>query len=176
MKFPWFLLVAMVPALIPTAGVAGTALTVDGSATTQPSTFTVDQLKQQPGAPTTQLSYEGHDGTPHHSTCIALLDLLHAVGISGKIKMDPKADPKTKHPELRMIVTARASDGYAVMFSLAELLPDVGHRAVWIALDVDDQPLVDRDAPIKLIVPDDAKPARWIHGVQEISVDSPSTR
>jgi hypothetical protein len=100
-----------------------------------------------------------------------LLDLLHAAGISTEIKMDPKADPRTRHRELRMTVTARASDGYAVVFSLAELLPDIGHRAVWLALDEDGAVLPDRDAPIKLIVPDDAKPARWVHGVEKLSVD-----
>jgi hypothetical protein len=172
MKIFWLLVVAVIPAV----ALAGNTLTIDGSATTQPSTFTVDQLKQQPGAPTTQISYNSHDGSRHHSTCIAVLDLLHATGFSTKVKMDPKADPKTKHPELRMTVTARAADGYAVVFSLAELLPDIGRRAVWIALDEDDQPLEERDTPVRLIVPDDAKPARWIFGVREISVDGPASR
>jgi hypothetical protein len=169
MKFPrkisWFLVV-----LVPSIAVAGGSLTIDGTATTQPSHFMIDQLKQTPGLPTTQISYESH-GLPHRSTCVGLLDLLHAAGISTEIKMDPKADPRTKHRELRMLVTARASDGYAVVFSLAELLPDIGHRAVWLALDEDGTALPDRDAPLKLIVPDDAKPARWVHGVGEITVD-----
>jgi hypothetical protein len=168
------LLLAIFPSLV----LAGSTLTVDGSATTQPSAWNTDQLKQLPGAPTTQISYQTHDGSPHHSTCVALLDVLHAAGISTEIKMDPKADPKTKHQALRLVVTARATDGYAVVFSLAELLPETGHRAVWIALDEDDASLADRDGPVKLIVPDDVKPARWVHGVDELAVDdaSPSHR
>jgi hypothetical protein len=157
--------------MFPSLALAGGTLTVDGSATTQPSVWNIDQLKQLPGAPTTQVSYQTHDGSPHHSTCVALLDVLRAAGITSEIKMDPKADPKTKHRALRLIVTARATDGYAVVFSLPELLPDIGHHAAWIALDEDDAPLADRDAPVKLIVPDDVKPARWVHGVDELSVD-----
>jgi hypothetical protein len=163
-------LLAMIPSLV----LGGSTLTVDGNATTQPTQWTADQLKKQPGFPTTQLSYQGHDGTPHHSTCIAMIDLLKAAGISTALKMDPKADPHTKHAPLRMIVTAKAGDGYAVVFSLAELSPELGNRAVWLALDVDDQPLSDRDAPVKLIVPDDGKPARWVHGMQRLSVDDVS--
>jgi hypothetical protein len=150
---------------------ADDVLTVDGNATTQPSQWTVDQLKHQPGVPTTQIAYDARDGSKHHSTCLALLDVLKAAGVSTQIKMDPKAEPHTKHRALRLVITAKAGDGYAVVFSLAELLPDIGHRAVWLAIDEDDQPLADRDAPIKLIVPDDTKPARWVHGVKELSVD-----
>jgi len=57
------------------------------------------------------------------------------------------------------------------VLSLGELLPSIGHHPAWLALDQDDQPLSATDAPIKLIVPDDAKPARWVHGVQELSID-----
>jgi hypothetical protein len=165
MKYLWIFI-----ALIPGVALADTTLTVDGNATTQPSHWTVDQLKQCPGAPTTQVSYQSR-GTAHHSTCIALVDLLHASGIVTQLKMDPNADPHTKHAPLRMTVTAHATDGYAVLFSLGELLPEIGHRAVWIALDEDDEPLPSKDGPVKLIVPDDTKPARWIHGVNELSVD-----
>jgi hypothetical protein len=170
MRLSWLLLT-----LIPSAVFAAGTLTIDGNATTQPAHWEIDQLKHQTGMPTTQISYQSR-GATHESTCVGLLDLLRASGISTEIKMDPAADPRTKHRLLRMVVTVRAGDGYAVVFSLAELLPDAGHRAVWIALDEDDQPLSDRDAPAKLIVPDDAKPARWVHGVERLSVDeiSPS--
>jgi hypothetical protein len=171
MKLAVFLLAAVSPAF----AFAGDVLTVDGSATTQPSHWTVDQLKHQAGVPTTQISYESRDGSDHHSTCLALLDVLKAAGVPAGLKMDAKADPHTKNRALRLFITAKASDGYAVVFSLAELLPEIGHRAVWVALDEDDQPLADRDVPIKLIVPDDTKPARWVHGVQEVSVDDATT-
>jgi hypothetical protein len=157
--------------VIPCAALAGTTLTIDGTATSQPSTWTVDQLKQQPAIPTTQIAYQTHDGSSHHSTCVSLLDVLHAAGVPIQIKMTPKADPRTKHRALRMIVTARATDGYIVVFSLGELLPDIGHRSVWLALDQDGEPFAGNDAPVKLISPDDIKPARWVHGVQELSVD-----
>ena len=162
--------------LLPSFALAGTTLTVDGTATTQPSHWTTDELKHQPAMPTTQISYTAHDGSAHHATCVSLLDVLNAAGVSSEIKMNPKADPRTKHRSLRLTVSAKASDGYGVVFSFAELMPDIGHRAVWLALDEDDKDLAERDTPTKLIVPDDAKPARWVHGVEHLSVDDTSSR
>jgi DMSO/TMAO reductase YedYZ molybdopterin-dependent catalytic subunit len=50
------------------------------------------------------------------------------------------------------------------------LLPEIGHRAVWLALDVDGKPLADESGPVELIVPDDTKPGPWVHGVRAITV------
>ena len=168
--------VTIILLFVPSIASAGATLTVDGTATTQPSHWTTDELKHQPAMPTTQISYESQDGTAHHATCVSLLDVLKAAGVSTEIKMNPKADPKTKHAALRMTVTAKATDGYGVVFSLAELLPEIGHRAVWLALDEDDKELAARDTPTKLIVPGDAKPARWVHGVENLSVDDVAER
>jgi DMSO/TMAO reductase YedYZ molybdopterin-dependent catalytic subunit len=93
--------------------------------------------------------------------------------------MDPKADPKTKNSQLRLVVIVEARDGYTVAFSLAELLADVGNRPVWLSLELDGQPLSERDGPIRLIVPEDQKPARWVHSVKSISMvdeSRPTTR
>jgi DMSO/TMAO reductase YedYZ molybdopterin-dependent catalytic subunit len=49
-------------------------------------------------------------------------------------------------------------------------MADLDNRKIWLALDVDGKPLPDADGPMKLVVPDDAKPARWVHAVQSISV------
>jgi hypothetical protein len=53
-------------------------------------------------------------------------------------------------------------------------MPDVGNREAWLALDADGQPLTGRDAPAKLIVPSDAKPARAVWGVTKIEVVDPT--
>ena len=39
---------------------------------------------------------------------------------------------------------------------------------VWLALDEDGKPLAEDDGPVQLLVPRDAKPARWVHGVAAI--------
>jgi hypothetical protein len=81
-----------------------------------------------------------------------------------------KADPKTKNPQMRLAILVRGRDCYAAVFSLAELLPMVGNRAVWLVLDEDGKPLADSDGPTGLIVPDDQMPSRGVHQVAEIDV------
>ena len=103
-----------------------------------------------------------------------LLAVLRVAGVPTAVTMDPKADPKTKNRLLRLCVVAASDDGYAVTFSLAELIADAGDRPVWVAVDADGQPLAGRDAPVKLIVPDDNKPGRWVHGVTTITVVDPT--
>lgn len=167
-------LAASLLALCAAAGIAFAAdpaatLTVDPGAGAAPIHWSVAQLKQQLASQCKPVDYDSH-GQHHSSTCIPLLAILQSAGVPTQIKMDPTADPKTKHRPLRMAILVSAADGYAVCFSLAELLPEIGNRPAWVALDQDGSPLRPSDQPLKLIVPDDAKPARWIHAVDHITV------
>ena len=131
--------------------------------------WTVDQLQKQFAAEITPVAYSGH-GQKHVYRCIALISLLKAAGVPADLKMDPKADPKMKSYSLRFVAVAHGRDGYVVTFSLAELLPDIGNRHVWVALDEDGQPISDQDGPIRLLSPDDQKPARGVHQLAEITI------
>ena len=55
-------------------------------------------------------------------------------------------------------------------FTLGELLPQFGNRQVWLALDRNGKPFVGDDAPAQLIVPEDEKGARWVHGIRSITL------
>src|ERR1700722_10756507 len=142
------------------------AVHVDG-AVTQPSDWTVARLHDELSAQIKPIKYTS-GGKPHTSNCVPLTALLKAAGVSIDLKMG--GDPKTKNAQLREVVIITGRDGYAVDFSLAELLPDIGNRAVWLALDMDGQPLPAADGPVKVIVPDDAKPGRWVRELASISV------
>jgi hypothetical protein len=131
--------------------------------------WTVDQLQKQFAAEITPVAYSGH-GQKHVYRCIALISLLKAAGVPADLKMDSKADPKMKSYSLRFVAVVHGRDGYVVAFSLAELLPDIGNRHVWIALDEDGQPISDQDGPIRLLSPDDQKPARGVHQLAEITI------
>jgi hypothetical protein len=126
-------------------------------------------LKSELSADITSITYTGKD-QKHTSNAVPLVALLKASGVSTQLKADPTADPKTKHHELRLVVVVQGNDGYTAVFSLAELLGELGNRPVWLAFDADGQPLPAADGPLKLIVPDDQKPARWVHAVRSISV------
>ncbi|MBC7989937.1 MAG: molybdopterin-dependent oxidoreductase [Luteimonas sp.] len=67
-----------------------------------------------------------------------------------------------------VLVTAR--DGYRAVYSLAELDPTLGNRKVLLVDRCDGKPLDDEDGPLRLIAPEDARPARWVRQVQSITV------
>jgi hypothetical protein len=169
LSVPAALLVLLMTACPAGADDSPDALTVDPGGGAAPVKFSLDQIRQQFSAVARPVQYDSH-GQHHTSTCVPMLSLLQAAGVSSQIKMDPTADPKTKHHALRLAILVSASDGYAVAFSLPELLPDIGNRPVWLALDQDGKSLPETDQPVRLVVPDDAKPARWIHGVDRITV------
>jgi hypothetical protein len=134
-----------------------------------PSDWTINQIQKQFASEITPVEYTAH-GQKHVYHCITLVSLLKAAGVPVEFKMDPKADPKTKSYPLRFLIAAHGRDGYIVGFSLAEILPDIGNRHVWVALDEDDQLISDQDGPIRLLSPDDQKPARSVHQLSEIEI------
>jgi hypothetical protein len=141
---------------------------IDG-AVSNPSDWTTAHLKEQFASELKQIQYTSK-GQQHTSICVALLSVLKAAGAQTDLKMDPTADPKTKNIPLRLAVVVRGNDGYTVVLSLAELLPQIRNEEAWLALDADGNALSDRDGPAKLIVPSDKKPGRSVHGIATISV------
>jgi Oxidoreductase molybdopterin binding domain len=158
--------IALSASLHAAAGADG--ITVSG-AVDKPGVWTADRLKSELAADLAAISYTSR-GHKHTANAVSLLSVLKAAGVQTQLKMDPKADPKIKNFELRLVVVVRGRDGYVAAFSLAELLADVGNRHVWLALDADGQALSPSEGPVRLMVPEDEKPARWIRGVQSIVV------
>ncbi len=141
---------------------------------TESSDWTADQLQDHFKIEIQSIDYALH-GTKHTAHALPLLALLKSAGLITDLKMDPKADPKTKNLPLREIVIIRGRDGYTVAFSLAELLPAIGNHPAWLALDADSKALPDAETPARLIAPDDSLPGRWVRGIAEISVVDVST-
>lgn len=100
-------------------------------------------------------------GTPGHAHAIPLLSIVKAAA--------PKVNPKRKHGDLALAVEVEGEDGYSATFGAGDLDDGLGHP-VWAALDWNDAPLAPEDGPVRLIVPGDAKPARWVHAVRAIRV------
>jgi DMSO/TMAO reductase YedYZ molybdopterin-dependent catalytic subunit len=143
---------------------ADAAVHVDG-AVNKPVDWTVAKLKEMFAGQLKQVEYTVK-GQKHVSTCVPLLAIVQAA--------EPVTDPKHKNFAMRLAVVVRAADGYAATFGMGELMPDVGNRPAWIAIDMDGQPLSGREAPAKLIVPGDAKPTRAVWGVARIGVVDPT--
>jgi hypothetical protein len=96
--------------------------------------------------------------------------VLKAAGVPIELNMGPKMDPKTKNFPLRFAVVVHGRDGYLAVFSMGELLPDIGGREAWMAIDMDGKPLSDTEGPVRLLVPKDQMPARGVHELAEIDV------
>lgn len=54
-------------------------------------------------------------------------------------------------------------------------MSDFGNEPIWVAVDQDWKPLDADDGPVELVIPGDAKPARWVHGVASIDVEKIAT-
>jgi DMSO/TMAO reductase YedYZ molybdopterin-dependent catalytic subunit len=148
---------------------ANDSITVNGTVD-KPGEWTADKLKTELAADVTSISYTGHDGK-HSSTAVPLVSLLKAAGVATQLGNPPKGTVgKDKHAELHFAVVVQGRDGYYTVLSISEIMAELGNKKIWLALDVDGKPWPEADAPMKLVIADDAKPARWVHSVQMISV------
>ena len=73
-------------------------------------------------------------------------------------------------PALRLVVLAEARDGYAVVYSLAELSPGLGGRRGIVAVEQDGQPLSDKDGPLRVVLEGEGRPARWIRQLERLRI------
>lgn len=79
------------------------------------------------------------------------------------------ADP-LRGKEFAHYVRVEASDGYRAVFSLAELDATLGNAKVCLEDRCGGKPLDDKNGPLRLIAPEEARPARWVRQVQSIRV------
>ena len=73
-------------------------------------------------------------------------------------------------PALATRLVVEASDGYRVVLTLADLDPSLGGRRVLLADRVDGKPLPADEAPWRLIIVGDQRPARSTRQVVRIRV------
>ena len=73
-------------------------------------------------------------------------------------------------PALCLVVLAEARDGYAVVYSLAELSPDLGARRGIVAIEQDGQPLSEKDGPMRIVLEGEKRPARWIRQLERLRI------
>jgi hypothetical protein len=90
---------------------------------------------------------------------VALTDLLTKLGVPDK--------PHGK--EFRLYLEAEGADGYVVVYSVAEVTPDVHDGTVIVADTLNGKPIVE-DGPLKLVATGEKRPARWVHKLAAIRV------
>ena len=132
-----------------------------GGAVAAARSWTVPQLRQALAGEVRVVHYT-LQGKPHQAHCVPLLAVIQAAR--------PGFHPQVKNDRVRFLVLMRGKDGYSAAFSLAELLPEFGHAAAWLAWDRDGKPLPPEAGPVELLVPGDVKAARWVHGIAAVTV------
>lgn len=95
---------------------------------------------------------------------VALSDVLKMAGI-----------PTGEHLRGKLLVKyllVDARDGYQVVFALAELDSAFTDREVLLADRRDGKPLSAEEGPLRIVVPGEKRPARWVRQVRELKVGS----
>jgi hypothetical protein len=77
---------------------------------------------------------------------------------------------KLRGPGLRAIVIITATDGYEVVFTVAETNPAFNDRLIILGDKKDGKPLPEKEGPFRIIVPTEKRPARWIRNVRTIAI------
>src|SRR6202000_1536868 len=109
-----------------------------------------------------------HGDAPSAWEGVALVELLRAEGAPlGKA---------LRGDALASYVRVTATDGYQVVFSLGELDADMGAARGVLVDRHEGKALEDKDGPLRLVVPGDQRPARWVRNVASIELISASTR
>ncbi len=111
--------------------------------------------------PRVGLTFDAH-GRKHAYEGPLLIDVLAKAGVpTGKA---------LRGPALAHAVIVRASDGYAVVYGLAELDPGTRANRVILADRADGAPLDAKDGPFKVVAEGDLRPARGARLVTAIEV------
>jgi DMSO/TMAO reductase YedYZ molybdopterin-dependent catalytic subunit len=112
-------------------------------------------------------AFDAHEKQTHVFEGVTLQELLNRAGVPTGEDLRGKG--------LAMCVVAGASDGYHAVYSLGELEPSIGNETVLVADTVDGQPIPAGQGPLRLVVPSDKRPARWVRMLQTLTVVSVST-
>jgi DMSO/TMAO reductase YedYZ molybdopterin-dependent catalytic subunit len=148
------------PVCAQSAGSASTvALRIGGNVTT-PLALSLADLKSMPRQTVNVVNPHSKKAESYQG--VALEYLLHKAGVPQGEALRGKA--------MATYVLATASDGYRVVFSLAELDAGFMDSDVIVADTLDGAPLRPNEGPLKLVAPHDKRPARWIRMVKSLDV------
>ncbi len=113
--------------------------------------------------PRTRLTAKEHDRSVTYEG-VALAEILQRAGAPMGKQLRGKA--------MASYVLVTAHDGYRVVFTLPELDPDFTDSAKQIILadTADGKPLPENQGPVRIVVPQDKKGARWVRMVETIEV------
>jgi DMSO/TMAO reductase YedYZ molybdopterin-dependent catalytic subunit len=126
----------------------------------KPLTLSINDLRNMPHK-TMQVMNE-HEKRQETYEGVPLADLLKQAGAP--------AGEEIRGALMTTYVIAEGSDGYRSLFSLAELDSGFEDSDVLVAYSLDGKPMTADVGPLRLVVPHDKRPARWVRMLQSITV------
>jgi DMSO/TMAO reductase YedYZ molybdopterin-dependent catalytic subunit len=151
------LLAALAIAVPAFAQQAAPSLAVSGAVAT-PLTLTATDLAAMPRATVTT----NNNGIANVYEGVWLSDVLKKAGVPLGAGM--------RGPALSSYVLASASDGYQVVFSIAEIDPDMTDGQYLVADKANGKPLFGENGSFRLVVPKDKRGARSVRMLTSLTV------
>ena len=142
----------------PPKGVS-TQLLVVGDVTT-PLALSASDLKSLPRATLKVLN--PHENKEETYEGVPVEELLRRAGVPQKDQL--------RGPAMAKYVLAEGSDGYRVVYALAELDSDFQDSSVIVADTMNGSPLGEKQGPFKMVAPHDKRPARWVRMLKSLTV------
>ena len=93
---------------------------------------------------------------------IPLSDILNLAGA--------KLNEKLRGNALADYLLVGAADGYRVVLALPELDAAFTDRVVLLADRRDQEPLAESEGPLRLVIPDEKRRARWVRQVNALTI------
>jgi DMSO/TMAO reductase YedYZ molybdopterin-dependent catalytic subunit len=112
--------------------------------------------------PHKSVNVKDHDGKAVTYEGVSLIDVLKLAGV-------PSGEG-LRGPNMAICILAEAQDGYKVVFALPELDPGFSDNEVLLVDRANGEPLSATQGPLRIVVPHEKRPARWIRNVQRIQV------
>ena len=110
------------------------------------------------------VTVEDDSGQASQYTGVPIAQLLESAGVAlGK---------SVRGERLAEYVMVRATDGYRALFSLAETDPLFRERTLLLCYRKNGGPLPDKEGPLRLVVADEKRHARWVRQVTTIELGS----
>ncbi len=126
----------------------------------KPFTLSLDELRALPHVTIQAMNEHEHRQETYEG--VPLVDLLKRAGA-------PQGE-QIRGALMTLYVVAEGSDGYRALFSLAELDPAFEDSGVIVADRMDGALMTGDVGPLRLVVPHDKRPARWVRMLQSITV------
>ena len=105
-----------------------------------------------------------HNGVVSDYQGVPLVSLLESAGVTfGKA---------LRGKRLATYLLVQARDGYSVVFALPELDPAFNDRTIFLAYSKNGGALPKEEAPLRVIVPNEKREARWIRQVVALKIIS----